>query len=543
MSAQLSFGTAGLRAPVGPGPDKMNVSTVTRATGGVAAWLTRHSHHEDHGGSISVAVGFDSRYGSHAMARAAAETFAGAGFDVTLIAHPAPTPVLAWLVRHRGLDAGVQITASHNPKADNGYKLYLAGGSQLVSPADREIEELISRQPEAAEVPRSTTVSLDLGAVEGYVAAVAAPMTSGESHVLSSRRNLRVLYTALHGVGGYALEEAFRKVGFHRPQTVVPQRWPDPEFPTVDFPNPEEPGTPDLLLSAASNAAPEDRPDLLVALDPDADRCMIGIPDPTAPYGYRMLRGDTTGPLLATRSVAAHDSSGDTPAPVVATTVVSSSLLGRIAAEKGWDYRETMTGFKNLARAAGNAPGELAFAYEEAIGTCPFPSIVADKDGIATALFAATWAAELKSEGRTLRDELRAIDETYGPVRTAQISVRCSSPAAAAALVDEWATTPPADFGRDARDGSAGGSAVETTALDGQNRSSGLRLVWQDAGLDYRVIARPSGTEPKAKFYLQVAEARGTAVTDTADTDTESVVEKVETALADLTALVHKLTN
>ncbi|MGO1948871.1 MAG: phospho-sugar mutase [Mycobacteriaceae bacterium] len=534
MSDHLTFGTAGLRAPVGPGPDKMNASTVTRATGGVAAWLRKKLEAEDsgHSGPITVAVGYDSRYGSHAMARATAETFAGAGFDVTLVAHPSPTPVLAWLVRHRGLDAGVQVTASHNPKADNGYKLYLAGGSQLVSPADREIEALIATQPDAAEVPRSTTVSLDLGAVEGYVAAVSAPLSSGENHVLSSRRGLRVLYTALHGVGGYALEETFRKAGFHRPSTVVAQRWPDPEFPTVDFPNPEEPGTCDLLLSAASNGDPADRPDLLVALDPDADRCMIGIPDPHEPYGYRMLRGDETGPLLSRRVVKRHDSANDgAPAPVVATTVVSSSLLGRIAAAEGWDYRETQTGFKNLARAADNAVGSLAFAYEEAIGTCPFPGIVADKDGIATALVAATWAAELKAQGRTLREELQKVDEEYGPVRTAQVSVRCASPKAAAALVEQWASDPPAEFG-----GAGPSSAVSATALDGQDPSCGLRLVWQDGDLDYRVIARPSGTEPKAKFYLQVAGELSSS------DDPAGSVGDVTAALEELTALVHRLT-
>lgn len=521
MSNQLSFGTAGLRAPFGPGEDKMNVSTVTRATGGIADWLTKNCDHEgDHDGQLSVAVGYDSRYGSHAMARAAAETFAGAGFDVTLIAHPAPTPVLAWVVRHRGLDAGVQITASHNPRTDNGYKLYLAGGSQLVSPADREIEALIAAQPPAVEVPRSTTVSLDLGAVEGYVSAVTAPLASGDGHVLAARRDLHVVYTALHGVGGYALEETFRKAGFRRPSTVVAQRWPDPEFPTVDFPNPEEPGATDLLIDTATAAGDAaERPDLLIALDPDADRCMLGIPDPSAPQGFRMLRGDETGPLLATRVVNEHAPGAESPAPVVATTVVSSSLLGRIAGARGWDYRETATGFKNLARAADDAPGELAFAYEEAIGTCPFPSIVADKDGIATALVAATWAAELKAQGTSLLEQLHRVDDTYGVVRTAQVSVRCDSPAAAADLVAGWAARPPAEFA---------GSEVEDI-------SSGLRLRWSTDGLEHRLIARPSGTEPKAKFYLQVA----AGASDGAGADATTV----EDALSSLVAQVRSLTD
>ncbi|WP_420099696.1 phospho-sugar mutase [Corynebacterium sp.] len=514
MSGVLRFGTAGLRAPVGPGPDRMNVSTVTRATGGVAAWL-RARHTRDT--PVSVAVGYDSRYGSHAMARAAAETFAGAGFDVTLIAHPAPTPVIAWVVKHRGLDAGVQITASHNPKDDNGYKLFLAGGSQLVSPADREIEELIDRQPDAPDVPRSTTVSLDLGAVDGYVSAVAAPLSSGDGQVLAARRDLTVLYTALHGVGGSTLEEAFRRAGFHRPDTVVPQRWPDPEFPTVDFPNPEEPGACDLLLAQAGAAAASGNgPDLLIALDPDADRCMIGVPDPDAAAGYRMLRGDETGPLLAQRAVAVR-SHGDGPASVVATTVVSSSLLGRIAGARGWDFRETMTGFKNLARAADDAPGDLAYAYEEAIGTCPFPWIVGDKDGFATALLAATWAAELKAQGGSLQQELDRLDEEFGPVRTTQIPVRCDSAADAAQLVADWAQSPP--------DALTSGRPVTAEPLDGEDPTSGVRVTWTMGptgttgtdgapGLACRVVARASGTEPKAKFYLQVAGDVGTDVAD-----------------------------
>jgi len=528
----ITFGTAGLRAPVGPGDDHMNVPTVTRTSAGVAAWLSRQ---ESCGDSPAVAVGYDSRYGSHSMARAAAETFAGAGCRVTLIARPAPTPTLTWLVRDRGFDAGVQITASHNPKGDNGYKLYLTGGSQLVSPADREIEELIGAQPAAPQIHRSTDVHLDLGAYDGYVGAVAGLATSGDGHVLAARRALRVLYTPLHGVGGTALEQALREAGFQEPSCVAAQRWPDPEFPTVEFPNPEEPGTCDLLLEQAAGAAPEDRPDLLIALDPDADRCMVGIPDPAAPHGYRMLRGDQTGPLLARRVVgqAVAAAADGAPAPVVATTVVSSSLLGRIAAAEGWDYRETLTGFKNLARAADGAPGELAFAYEEAIGTCPAPQIVADKDGIATALVTAAWAAELKARGRTLRDELADLDETYGAVRTAQVAVRFPTSAAASALVAQWARQAPADL--------FGGPTPEVTALDGTDATTdtadtadlagGFRLRWTVGDLAHRVVVRPSGTEPKAKFYLQVAGTVGGA--DAA---------AVDAALAELTDTVRRLT-
>lgn len=514
----ITFGTAGLRAPVGPGEDRMNVSTVTRATAGVATWLREHGVH-----SPRVAVGFDARYGSNSMARAAAETFSGAGCQVILLPFPTPTPVLAWLVRERGLDAGVQITASHNPREDNGYKLYLAGGSQLISPADREIERCIATTPSAPEIPRSPDVDLDIHAVDGYLTAVAGLVGSADSAVLNARRNLRVLFTPLHGVGGTVLESVFRSSGFHGPATVAAQRWPDPEFPTVPFPNPEEPGSCDLLLETAAASSPEDRPDLLIALDPDADRCMLGIPDPHAPRGYRMLRGDETGPLLARRVVT---STGDGPAPLVATTVVSSGLLARIAAASGWEYRETLTGFKNLARSADGSGSELAFAYEEAIGTCPAPALVADKDGIATALVAAVWAAELKAEGRTLRDELSELDDRFGVVRTAQVAVRLSGPAAAEALVVRWAEQPPTEV--------SGGAQTTVSALDpAAGTGEGFRVTWstEHPGLDFRVVVRPSGTEPKAKFYLQVAAGVGGADATT-----------VETALAGLTDTVRRLT-
>ena len=534
----ITFGTAGLRAPVGPGADRMNVSTVTRATAGVAQWLRTQGV-----ASPSVAVGFDARYGSNAMARAVAETFAGAGCQVVLLPLPTPTPVIAWLVRERGLDAGVQITASHNPKQDNGYKLYLAGGSQLVSPADREIEECIAATPAAPEIPRSPDVRLDIHAVDGYLNAVTGLVRSGDSTVLAARRNLRVLFTPLHGVGGTVLDEAFRGAGFRSPATVAAQRWPDPEFPTVAFPNPEEPGTCDLLLETAAASGPADRPDLLIALDPDADRCMLGIPDPDDPRGYRMLRGDETGPLLARHLVPAVAEGDDAvAAPVVATTVVSSGLLARIAAASGWDFRETLTGFKHLARAADDAPGDLAFAYEEAIGTCPAPGLVADKDGIATALVAAVWAAGLKAQGRTLRDELAELDDRFGVVRTAQVSVRSAGQAAAAALVADWAASPPAEL--------SDGAPTEVTPLDpAAGTGAGFRVTWssapqgssRDAGadvpLDYRVVVRPSGTEPKAKFYLQVAGPAGDAGPGGADPAV------VESALTELREIVRRLTD
>lgn len=468
----LTFGTAGLRAPLGPGPREMNVSTVARATAGVAEWL---------GPNKRVAVGYDARYGSNTMALAAAQVFAGAGYEVTLINEPAPTPVLAWLVRDRELDAGVQITASHNPASDNGYKLYLKGGSQLISPADREIEALIEKQPDAQDIPRVRQISIDGSVVTGYVSALTQQVASGSLDKAERRRELSIVYTPMHGVGGSTLEAVLLKAGFGEIEAVRAQRWPDPTFPTVEFPNPEEPGATDLLmeLGEATDA------DLLIALDPDADRCALGVPG-------RMLRGDEAGPLLATRVLGRvlGTEKNDAEAPVVATTVVSSQLLGAIAAREGWDYVETLTGFKYLARAADERPGELAFAYEEAIGTSPFPDVVADKDGIATALLAAEWAAELKAEGRTLLDELAAVEEKYGAYRSAQISRRFESLAQAADEVNQFAANPPEEL--------AG------VAVAARQEDYGVVLTGDEGELHVRVICRLSGTEPKAKFYVEV---------------------------------------
>lgn len=508
MSA-LKFGTAGLRATVGPGPDQLNVPSMTRATAGVAAWMKKSLTPTRSDGRFHVAVGYDARYGSHPFARSTAETFAGAGFEVTLIAEPGATPILAWLVKARKFDAGVQITASHNPAADNGYKLYLDGGRQLLSPADVQIEAEIDAQPKAHEIPRSEAKSMDLAAQNGYVTAISSLIATGEQSELRKRRTLKILYTPMHGVGGEAMESALRTNGFGDIHFVSSQRWPDPDFPTVPFPNPEEPGATDLLLQQAK----ETQPDLLIALDPDADRCMLGVPDPTdAEYGYRMLRGDETGPLLAgrvlsRRVMASGNKKATQPQPVVATTVVSSQLLGHMAQRNGWNYVETLTGFKHLARAADDQPGRLEFAYEEAIGTCPAPHVVADKDGIATALIAAQWVAELKDQGRTLLDELAELEQTYGVFLTGQVSMRFATTMQAIETVSRVLSDPPKELaGIPVESSVIADSAGRTT--DGV-KLSGAREIAGCGELTVRVIARPSGTEPKAKFYLEVTGPAG----------------------------------
>ena len=554
-TSRLLFGTAGLRGPVGPGPGEMNVTTATRATAGVAQWLKHNRTPLRRDGRYAVAVGYDARYGSQAMARATAETFAGAGFEVTLIAEPAPTPVLAWLVRDRGLDAGVQITASHNPASDNGYKLYLQGGSQLISPADREIEAAIAEQPVApGDIPRSESKNVDLATVSGYVTDICRLVATGEQVRLRPRRQLRIVYTPLHGVGGNALEWALRESGFGDVHTVASQRWPDPTFPTVSFPNPEEPGATDALLEEAKRLDA----DLAIALDPDADRCMIGVRCHTdsGDNSFRMLRGDETGPLLAHRVVggrrASQQKNKKITAPVVATTIVSSQMLGHMAQARGWDYVETLTGFKHLARAADDHPGELAFAYEEAIGTCPAPQIVADKDGITTALIAASWAAELKAEGRTLLDEWDALQKAYGIFETAQVSARYETVEQAEQRIADVVANPPAQLGgvdvtAQALDGTPGvrlrgaGTIGDETFGGGKPDADdpGRTATGSGSELQVRVVARPSGTEPKAKFYLEVGWPTSGAPSEGSFVDDATLADR-RTAVQDLLNTVRR---
>ncbi|APT84141.1 phospho-sugar mutase [Corynebacterium aquilae] len=528
----LKFGTAGLRAPVGPGEDHMNVTQVTRTTAGLAAWLVERSaklhiphpsmlDEEDEGsigadmygqdGPIRVAVGYDARYGSHTFACTAAEVFAGAGFEVLLLPTPTPTPVMPWLVKSRGLDAGVQITASHNPAADNGYKVYVAGGAQLVSPDDRAIEEHIQAVGDPLQVPR---VSVRPGAdpLRRYIDDIVDrvnPVEGDKLRVNNERAALSVVFTAMHGVGGRAMNQALQAAGFARSVPVDAQQHPDPTFPTVDFPNPEEPGATDLLLLEGARQGA----DVLIALDPDADRCAVGVP---CEGGFRMLRGDELGPLLATRLVPTFPADRGWAAPVVATTVVSSQLLGEIARDRGWDFQETLTGFKNLARAGDGRPGELVFAYEEAIGTCPFPDVVPDKDGIATALVTCAWAAELKASGRSLADELEALFKTYGRFAGAQVSVRTSDPAA---LVDTLIHHAPSTLV---------GLPVDSAPL---RSNQGVVLNAGDDEVSVRVIARASGTEPKAKFYIEVSHCGDMA---RAEELLEAVTGEVRSALSEL---------
>lgn len=466
MAGPLEFGTAGLRGPVRAGPNGMNTAVVTRTTAGVATWLTASGH-----AGRTVVVGRDARHGSAEFAAAAAEVLAAAGFAVRVLPGALPTPVLAFAVSELGAAAGIQITASHNPPQDNGYKLYDETGAQIVPPADRAIEAAIKAAPAAISVPRQPVpAALGDEVLDAYLAKVAALP-------VGSSRDLRVAATALHGVGAEVLTKALNRAGFTDVHLVGEQSAPDPDFPTVSFPNPEEPGATDLLLALASSV----EADLAIALDPDADRCAIGLREPGGEW--RMLRGDETGVLLGAHILATKHGQD----PLVATTIVSSSMLGEVAKAAGARYAETLTGFKWLVRAGEG----LVFAYEEALGLCVNPDFVRDKDGIAAAVAACDLAATLKAAGRSPLDSLDELSTRHGVHLTDQVSLRVTDLRVRAKLMASLRAEPPAELA---------GTAV--SAEDLLPDADVLRL----SGGGLRVVIRPSGTEPKLKSYLQVVE-------------------------------------
>jgi phosphomannomutase len=473
----LSFGTAGLRGPVRGGPDAMNLAVVLRASWAVARVLTGRGL-----AGRGVIVGRDARHGSAAFATATAEVFAAEGFSVTLLPNPVPTPVLAFAVRQTGAAAGVQITASHNPPADNGYKVYLDGGIQIVSPTDHEIERAIGAAPFADQIARSPVDPAGSALVPRYIERAAAVRRSSSGPV-------RVALTALHGVGGEAAVDTLRRAGFTDVHTVAAQFRPDPDFPTVAFPNPEEPGATDELLALAT----ETGADVAIALDPDADRCAVGVPTPT---GWRMLSGDETGWLLGDYILS------QTPRPaaaVVASTVVSSRMLSVIAAHWRARHVETLTGFKWLARADADLPGStLVYAYEEAIGHCVDPAAVRDKDGISAAVLVCDLVATLKRSHRSVPDALDDLARRFGVHTGAAVSRPVSDAGEAAALMRRLRAEPPAHLA---------GFKVTTTDLIA--RTDALIFTGGDADTTARAVVRPSGTEPKVKFYIEVRSAVG----------------------------------
>jgi phosphomannomutase len=514
FAGTLQFGTAGLRGELGAGPMRMNRSVVIRAAAGLAAYLRDESAGSRESGESAesagsqqraqatgegaagerpglVVIGYDARHKSHDFARDTASVMTGAGLRAVLLPRPLPTPVLAYAVRHLRAAAGVMVTASHNPPRDNGYKVYLGGGgSQIVPPADAAIAARIDAVGPLADVPLPASGWDVLGEdiVESYLARTGAVLTEGMP------RNVRIVHTALHGVGSDTVLAAFRRAGFPEPVAVRRQAVPDPDFPTVSFPNPEEPGAMDLAFATARETAAATGPvDLVIANDPDADRCAVAVPDPAADGGWRMLRGDDVGALLATHLV--HKRAHGT----FATTIVSSSLLSRIAHSADLPYEETLTGFKWLGRVEG-----LRYAYEEALGYCVDPEGVCDKDGVTAALLVAELAAELKQADRSLTDLLDDLAVEHGLHATDQLSVRVADLSRIASAMERLRSAPPVSL--------AGLAVVSAEDLsEGSDRlppTDGLRYQLAGdpkAGVEKaRVVVRPSGTEPKLKCYLEV---------------------------------------
>jgi phosphomannomutase len=482
FSGTLQFGTAGLRGELGGGPMRMNRAVVIRAAAGLAGYLRAR------GGGL-VVIGYDARHKSYEFARDTAAVMVGAGLSAAVLPRPLPTPVLAYAIRHLGAAAGVMVTASHNPPRDNGYKVYLGDGSQIVPPADAEIAAEIAAVGPLAGVPRPASGWKVLGddVLDAYLERAASVVRPG------GPRDLSVVYTPMHGVGLETLTAAFARAGFAAPVTVAEQAEPDPDFPTVAFPNPEEPGAMDLAFKTARDA----RPDLVIANDPDADRCAAAVPDPAADSGWRMLRGDELGALLAVHLVrsAAVRPGRD----VFAASIVSSSLLSRIAADAGLRYEDTLTGFKWIARVPS-----LRYGYEEALGYCVDPDGVRDKDGVTAALLIAELAASLKEQGRTLGDLLDDLALAHGLHATDQLSARVADLSLIGAAMDRLRERPPVALAglevRTAEDLTDGAGGLPPT--DGLR----YRLAGDPSrGIGAaRVVVRPSGTEPKLKCYLEV---------------------------------------
>ena len=473
FAGTLQFGTAGLRGKIGPGPNRMNLVVVARAAAGLADYLLNR-------GGGAVVIGYDARTDSDLFANATAQILSGAGLSAMVLPRPLPTPVLAYAIRVLGCAAGVMVTASHNPPQDNGYKVYLGDGSQIVPPSDAEISEAIARataRGPVADLPHGDDwITLGDDVADDYVAAISSLVPP------ESPRGIGVAYTAMHGVGGDIVLEVLKRAGFPEPVVVAAQFAPDPAFPTVAFPNPEEPGAIDLALETAR----AHDVDIVIANDPDADRCAVAAP---SPEGWRMLTGDEVGALLAWWLVQRGVAHG-----TFAESIVSCTLLERIAQEAGLDYAQTLTGFKWIARAPG-----LAFGYEEALGYCVAPDLVKDKDGISAALLVIELAAALKAQGRTVFDVLDDLARAHGLFLTAQVSARVADLHRIPVIMSGLRTTTPS---------TVGGATVNRVddlerGVDGLPPTDGLRF---DLGGGTRVIIRPSGTEPKIKCYLQSVE-------------------------------------
>jgi phosphomannomutase len=505
FAGMLEFGTAGLRGALGAGPNRMNRAVVIRAAAGLTAYL------KERDAEPFVVIGYDARRNSDVFAHDTAAVVVGAGGRAAVLPHTLPTPVLAFAIRHLGADAGVMVTASHNPPQDNGYKVYLGDGSQIVPPADAGIAAQIARVRSVADVPLADDGWETLGndVLEEYLDSTARIVSP------DSPRDLSVVHTALHGVGSETLLAVFERAGFPAPVPVPSQQHPDAAFPTVSFPNPEEPGA----IDAALELAREVGPDLVLANDPDADRCAVAVSDGGA---WRMLRGDEVGALLGAHLLAR----GVGEDAVFANSIVSSRLLAAMAAKAGIRHEETLTGFKWIARVEG-----LRYGYEEALGYCVDPATVRDKDGVSASLLMAEMAAGLKAEGRTLSDVLDDLAVEHGVHATDSFSVRVADLSLIGTVMERLRQQPPAEVA-----GIPVGRADDLAqGSDQLPPTDGLRFYLDDGS---RVIVRPSGTEPKLKVYLEVIEpVGGAAKLDRARKRAEVRLEAIREAMRGLTAL------
>ena len=477
----LQFGTAGLRGPVGPGPSCMNRAVVGRTAAGIAAYMKKR-------GLTTVVIGRDARHGSEEFTQESAEIFTGAGIKVSILPRPLPTPVLAYAVNALKADVGVMVTASHNPPEDNGYKVYLGGtvdgvlyrGSQIVPPADKEIAAEIalikSHQPRGIgwEI-------LDDIVVNDYANITAS--------LISKPEDTKVVYSAMHGVGTETIQWVFKKAGFAQPSLVAEQSAPDPDFPTVKFPNPEEPGAIDLSLEVARNHGA----DIVIANDPDADRCAAATFDPE--LGWRMLRGDEVGAILGYYIASRMPERNINKA--FGNSIVSSSLLAKVAAKFQIEFHEVLTGFKWLAKIPN-----LSYGYEEALGYAIDPTTVNDKDGVSAALLLAKIAGELKRENTTIIEYLDEIWSAFGFHRTEQISIRVSNLADVDRVLNKLRASHPTAI--------AGLKVISFEDLNIATgklpATNGLRLYLEE---NVRIIIRPSGTEAKMKCYIEVVRPSG----------------------------------
>lgn len=503
---RLAFGTAGLRGELGAGSNRMNRVLVTQAAAGFAGYLLQRSTTRP-----TVVIGYDGRRNSRRFALDSAEILAGAGLRTILLPRLLPTPVLAFAVRHLQADAGIMVTASHNPPNDNGYKVYVGGedgGSQIVAPADAQIAAHIQRVADAGDVsllPRSAAYEIaGDDVVDAYIAATAAvaPAPFGV-------QEMRWVYTALHGVGWETFSRVVKAAGYPAPRIVDAQRDPDPTFRTVSFPNPEEPGAMDLAFARAREADAE----FIIANDPDADRLAVAIPDPAAEGGWRRLTGNEVGLLLGWR--AARAAQGTTGASL-ACSLVSSPGLGAVAERYGLDFHETLTGFKWISRAPG-----MVFGFEEALGYLVNPDTVRDKDGISAAVALLGLAAEARVRETTLAGLLDELGAEIGHFASGQVSVRVDDLSLIGSTMASLRAQPPAAFG--AR---AVASAEDLATGDaGVPAGDVLRYRLDDGS---RVIVRPSGTEPKLKVYI---DARGESTADAA-----RAVAELEAAVRELLA-------